>query len=55
MMNCTACNGNGEIDCPDCGGQVRGKADQETCHRCGGRAVVECHRCSGSGYLEIIH
>jgi len=53
-MNCTACNGNGEVDCPDCSGRLRESGTSGDCPRCGGRAVIECLRCSGSGFLELL-
>jgi DnaJ-class molecular chaperone len=51
IMNCSRCEGNGEQNCPQCGGagyDEHGVA----CHHCHGDGCVSCSHCSGSGYLD---
>ena len=41
---CSNCDGNGTVDCGDCGG-----AGEETCYNCDGNEEVHCETCEGSG------
>lgn len=46
-VTCKACEGYGDIVCPDCDGS--GMAGDDTCDRCLGYEVLTCPDCDGTG------
>lgn len=48
-VECSDCQGEGEVDCPHCGNDM-------TCEKCGGRCYISkgapCEKCDGKGRYE---
>jgi len=53
---CHECNGDKEIECPDCEGDEGHDecphCGQTWCERCNGSGMIECPTCDGSGEVS---
>lgn len=54
---CDKCNGNGQVQCPACGGKGGKKPDNlkfswEPCACCNGKGEIVCSKCKGKGIQE---
>ena len=45
--DCNVCDGEGEIDCDECAGEV-----EFECNVCGGSGEIDCEECEGNGQTE---
>lgn len=57
---CPNCSGNGELECPECGGEEpicpncggEGTVDNEECTECDGEGTIICDTCQNEGVVE---